>query len=57
MDLDKAGVWGAWSDFFSLLFSTTAAEIYRKGRRVETEVALTGEGGTQLAAARDRCSS
>jgi len=42
---------------FSTSFSPTAAEIYRKGRRAETEVAITGEGGTQLAATHDRCSS
>jgi len=35
----------------------TAAETTIVGRRAETEVAITGEGGAQLAAARDRCSS
>jgi len=35
----------------------TAAEATRTGRRAETEIAITGEGGTQLAADRDRCSS
>ena len=42
----------------SLLLSLpTVAENTIVGRQAETEVALTGEGGTQLAAARDRCSS
>ena len=42
---------------FSSFFLPTAAETTIVGRRAETESALTGEGGTQLAAARDRCSS
>jgi hypothetical protein len=41
---------------FLLFPLPTAAETTIVGRRVETEAALTGEGGTQLAAARDRCS-
>jgi hypothetical protein len=38
-------------------FSLIAAETTIVGRRTETEAAITEEGGTQLAAARDRCSS
>jgi len=40
-----------------LLSLPTGAETTIVCRRAETEIALTGEGGTQLAAARGRCSS
>ena len=42
----------------SLLLSLpTSAETTVVGRRAETETAIAKEGGTQLAAACDRCSS
>ena len=48
----------ALRELTSLLFSLpTAAETTIVGWRAETDVALTGEGGTQLAATCDRCSS
>ena len=43
------------SPFFFL--PLTAAEAIITGRRVGTEAAIAEEGGTQLAAARGRCSS
>jgi hypothetical protein len=42
---------------FPTSFSLIAAETTIVGRRAQTEAAIAEEGGTQLAAARDRCSS